>query len=214
MCGGNPAIRGGWSAGGGLSPRVRGKRALAAADESSEGSIPACAGETRRSIARRSCLAVYPRVCGGNLATADHPAISEGLSPRVRGKLPGASNPRGKPGSIPACAGETNPARQGAGRQLVYPRVCGGNSTGVRHRLAPGGLSPRVRGKPRDPGGFDPYGRSIPACAGETHYAERRWELREVYPRVCGGNEQFLSAEGLTPGLSPRVRGKRVMHEV
>ena len=33
----------------------------------------------------------------------------------------------------------------------------------------------------------------------------------EVYPRVCGGTEGFLSLRPILAGLSPRVRGNRVL---
>ena len=52
---------------------------------------------------------------------------------------------------------------------------------------AQGGLSPRVRGNRRR---IDPIAvcvRSIPACAGEPELPEDPREIREVYPRVCGG---------------------------
>ena len=49
----------------------------------------------------------------------------------------------------------------------VYPRVCGGTSSGMAATLTKPGLSPRVRGN-RISGwrGLD-RPRSIPACAGE-----------------------------------------------
>ena len=77
---------------------------------------------------RNEGVAVYPRVCGGNVGEGLIAVSDAGLSPRVRGK-------REQPGtwykgnrSIPACAGETGcwqPIHTPCG---VYPRVCGGNS--------------------------------------------------------------------------------------
>ena len=71
----------------GLSPRVRGKRALGMALSALEGSIPACAGETP--------------------AGRPAPSWATGLSPRVRGKRALSVALSALEGSIPACAGET-----------------------------------------------------------------------------------------------------------
>ena len=80
---------------------------------------------------------------------------------------------------------------------------------GCTHQ-GPGGLSPRVRGKPpvRLRLGF--VRGSIPACAGEArHFGLVHWGL-EVYPRVCGGSATGNPAYPNNAGLSPRVRGKRL----
>ena len=50
------------------------------------------------------------------------------------------------------------------------------------------GLSPRGRGKHNDAIGLAEIGRSIPAWAGETATIFARVRVREVYPRVGGGN--------------------------
>ena len=106
VCGGNKDAARAFKAGNGLSPRVRGKRAGAAASSGKERSIPACAGETSPGAARcrqcavyprvcggngwggraTSCRGVYPRVCGGNISVPVTRIPIQGLSPRVRGK--------------------------------------------------------------------------------------------------------------------------------
>ena len=71
------------------------------------------------------------------------------------------------------------------------------------------GLSPRVRGNPKDKG-FPIYcGRSIPACAGEPEPQHSEREPIRVYPRVCGGTASASARASSDPGLSPRVRGNR-----
>ena len=67
-----PRVCGGTAAGGfdsllyeGLSPRVRGNLALTYDSRQYNRSIPACAGEPRRSRRLPRLPAVYPRVCGG-----------------------------------------------------------------------------------------------------------------------------------------------------
>ena len=90
----------------------------------------------------------------------------------------------------------------------VYPRVCGGNPAPRVAPYAPGGLSPRVRGKLAHSGDWLRTARSIPACAGETPRHRPPTGPLWVYPRVCGGNRRMAAFPGGPPGLSPRVRGK------
>ena len=49
--------------------------------------------------------------------------------------------------------------------------------------------------------------RSIPACAGEPQTAMRAYQLKAVYPRVCGGTWSAAKPDCENRGLSPRVRG-------
>ena len=151
---------------------------------------------------------VYPRVCGGNICSGPTVSRPKGLSPRVRGK-PFAARLAGMPTrSIPACAGET---LGGLARRLhirVYPRVCGGNYGQTLAIISERGLSPRVRGKLRPDARHHIRARSIPACAGETSRRPVGSVGRQVYPRVCGGNEVRRGLPHPVGGLSPRVRGK------
>ncbi len=73
----------------GLSPRVRGNRRRIRQLDTRTGSIPACAGEPTTAIARTFWQGVYPRVCGGTAENRTARVAVEGLSPRVRGNLPG-----------------------------------------------------------------------------------------------------------------------------
>ena len=54
----------GWS---GLSPRVRGNRAMPKLHRAHPGSIPACAGEPEGGAGAAAAVEVYPRVCGGTI---------------------------------------------------------------------------------------------------------------------------------------------------
>ena len=151
----------------GLSPRVRGNRAVLVAARHKGRSIPACAGEPTPAICAPSTPSVYPRVCGGT-----HPGYMRtfntiGLSPRVRGNR-AVHGEQGRPvGSIPACAGEPPGCRRCPGPRGVYPRVCGGTTIRRQAQCWRLGLSPRVRGNRRAPGHADSGFGSIPACAGE-----------------------------------------------
>ena len=86
VCGGNPGEPWLRAGGGGLSPRVRGKRQIAAGAPGAAWSIPACAGETTCSPFNCAGVRVYPRVCGGNVCAVALERSAGGLSPRVRGK--------------------------------------------------------------------------------------------------------------------------------
>ena len=191
----------------GLSPRVRGNREQRPLRRSAPGSIPACAGEPRRSMRGCSRSWVYPRVCGGTSVSVMRCSLWRGLSPRVRGNRGPTGCARRARRSIPACAGEPRGRAQGAGRQGVYPRVCGGTSPERCTRPTSEGLSPRVRGnRDLDPEGQGQQG-SIPACAGEPLQGLERRRLARVYPRVCGGTQALPRHARQVPGLSPRVRG-------
>ena len=131
-----------------------------------------------------------------------------GLSPRGRGK------PRGKAAwptvrrSIPAWAGETRVDPETGGHDEVYPRVGGGNSSANARLAASAGLSPRGRGKRVSHAHHQPRAGSIPAWAGETRPRPAQKSSSKVYPRVGGGNDALRALAALTPGLSPRGRGK------
>ena len=134
--------------------------------------------------------------------------LKQGLSPRVRGKLPMVALPESLEGSIPACAGEACSSPVPVGVTGVYPRVCGGSCCWAAASSLAAGLSPRVRGKLFGDvcGGCGQ--RSIPACAGEAVVIVFPLCVSEVYPRVCGGSPENPYELWAPPGLSPRVRGK------
>ena len=136
---------------------------------------------------------------------------SAGLSPRVRGNRSCASSSERKCRSIPACTGEPVGLAGVALGFQVYPRVYGGTPAGGWRHLAGYGLSPRVRGNPLDleiPGGRV---GSIPACTGEPRSWPTSTRLRGVYPRVYGGTNAGLDGYNDGDGLSPRVRGNRIL---
>ena len=173
----------------GLSPRVRGNRTGQLIDTAAAGSIPACAGEPPHSAPNCAPTSVYPRVCGGTLMRTASWKSRSGLSPRVRGNRPAPADGRCCKGSIPACAGEP-PAHRAPGRKVaVYPRVCGGTVSTRADRTRGMGLSPRVRGNQEGSAYRPGEARSIPACAGEPQGGLPGEQVRQVYPRVCGGTD-------------------------
>ena len=214
VCGGNQKQNTPAPNNAGLSPRVRGKPRVPTGPQAALGSIPACAGEIKSASAMSASCRVYPRVCGGNLAAVQAPAPDTGLSPRVRGKLRPKPGRLSRGGSIPACAGETATKDWLYDRNMVYPRVCGGNGLVGQAPAIVGGLSPRVRGKRHAPARSRTARGSIPACAGETLASPGVRRFIAVYPRVCGGNHDAALAYVAQGGLSPRVRGKRSVRRI
>ena len=151
----------------GLSPRVRGNRPQARLPLLGLGSIPAGAGEPHSPILRVHQSRVYPRGCGGTrIYTVGHGG-GLGLSPRVRGNRHSRTLPPDLDRSIPAGAGEPFPCPWATGESGVYPRGCGG-TTGINpDGNVARGLSPRVRGNPREISFLAVPEGSIPAGAGE-----------------------------------------------
>ncbi len=196
----------------GLSPRVRGNPGGPRPGAARRGSIPACAGEPPMVSSTACLLAVYPRVCGGTMASAAAEMTLPGLSPRVRGNRTHRPHQLRRGRSIPACAGEPGRGSTRCRGRGVYPRVCGGTHSPSLSVLHPAGLSPRVRGNRNREYERLAGRRSIPACAGEPASTEPRLSPPKVYPRVCGGTRLASAGRAPAGGLSPRVRGNRLSH--
>ena len=170
----------------GLSPRVRGNLVAGVKWRDFVGPIPACAGQPGQQESCAGNHRAYPRVCGATGTwTAIGPA-SRGLSPRVRGNLRDLQLKAGRPGPIPACAGQPRAVHVGNVLARAYPRVCGATSSFVMRRFSIWGLSPRVRGNRTLPTGATKGKGPIPACAGQPWPAPALAGLCRAYPRVCG----------------------------
>ena len=191
----------------GLSPRMRGNPGGLGTNALPDGSIPAHAGEPRRSAPSPETWGVYPRACGGTVITSTLHVRSTGLSPRMRGNLFLTSSAGQYFGSIPAHAGEPGTQESWHRPRWVYPRACGGTSTASESHSTSAGLSPRMRGNLQALSPPFRWPGSIPAHAGEpsTRGSMRLW-LR-VYPRACGGTGHCQPICDHTSGLSPRMRG-------
>ena len=171
----------------GLSPRTRGSLQRGPSGRRWHGSIPANAGEPRRSCSRPRGRRVYPRERGGAGARAGKRRRSTGLSPRTRGSRQRKLLHDPPVGSIPANAGE--PPRPATCRPPsgVYPRERGGAGMWSAAAGAAAG--------------------SIPANAGEPQGHPDRPRRPRVYPRERGGAGQRALLAQLFEGLSPRTRG-------
>ena len=195
----------------GLSPRVRGNPAATKSACERTRSIPACAGEPRKSARARPIPRVYPRVCGGTQHRRRRGHHIGGLSPRVRGNPAATKSACERTRSIPACAGEPRKSARARPIPRVYPRVCGGTSIVFSTRWPYHGLSPRVRGNPTPAPAWPPYRGSIPACAGNRQVSEPANAPKGSIPACAGEPAKtkppYVLAVKEIPTLSPRVRG-------
>ena len=192
----------------GSSPRVRGKPAARSARSHSSRLIPARAGKTgpTRRVGRGSWA--HPRACGENRACSAAPRLTQGSSPRVRGKrLAAPVRPR-RPRLIPARAGKTRPGSNESPHEAAHPRACGENRTGEINAPFETGSSPRVRGKLSNAAdGVISFGL-IPARAGKTSESFPAPVRTPAHPRACGENGDAVAVGCVVDGSSPRVRGK------
>ena len=170
----------------GSSPHVRGARCGVPCTNSSIGIIPACAGSTPPTIARRFSSGDHPRMCG------EHPGItrislsSTGSSPHVRGALTLTLLSMRTAGIIPACAGSTSLISCTAVLPRDHPRMCGEHTPLARFSTDSGGSSPHVRGA-RDGIGIAVVAIGIiPACAGSTVRCPNPIRRPRDHPRMCG----------------------------
>ena len=134
--------------------------------------------------------------------------LSNGTSPRARGKhrTPGTNLCTTR--NIPACAGKTWHLRMVIQRPQEHPRVRGENTPMSCYMKIVSGTSPRARGKPPLGGSPGKILRNIPACAGKTTNTGQKIPPFSEHPRVRGEN---LGGKGVFQrfdGTSPRARGK------
>ncbi len=198
---------------GGPSPRVRGNPLDQHRRRRRDRSIPACAGQPERRRCQRCHRRVHPRVCGATFTTGGRGGTRSGPSPRVRGNRLDEAENVGAFGSIPACAGQPRGRQRGPSVGTVHPRVCGATLSAQFDRQKRGGPSPRVRGNPKQAHKIGPFGRSIPACAGQPGARSVGRRLRGVHPRVCGATKARAERPQGFGGPSPRVRGNHVLGE-
>ena len=158
-----------------------------------------------------SATSVYPRACGGTGAVPVTICDTTGLSPRLRGNQRECRLPSPFTRSIPAPAGEPLAGHRPGPPRTVYPRACGGTEFYYSTRQGGDGLSPRLRGNlaegragPGEPG-------SIPAPAGEPGCCTAGLRTTRVYPRACGGTGDEPGHKAMRAGLSPRLRGNRLL---
>ena len=190
---------------------MRGHRIRPALSPLPAGSIPALAGPPCGGAWLCFGRGVYPRACGATARTQAGRCPRRGLSPRLRGHR--LHLPLWHPGhgSIPALAGPPIRYNNGWRFRKVYPRACGATEGSHGIDSLPKGLSPRLRGHPRYLNGYRTDRRSIPALAGPPPVCRPNSHAHEVYPRACGATLREGAASCRCEGLSPRLRGHRLV---
>ena len=191
----------------GSSPRMRGTPIKDGRQIDGAGIIPAYAGNTcwcRRLGCR---IRDHPRVCGEHSDGGRGAHNSTGSSPRMRGTLISAVNPRLDHVIIPAYAGNTgyHPARHRQTRD--HPRVCGEHLRARPEGCAGWGSSPRMRGTQSVHTSRMSVHGIIPAYAGNTSFFQRSSSNYRDHPRVCGEHFPIVACCGMAWGSSPRMRG-------
>ena len=191
----------------GPSPRVRGIHPRPADAGAGRGSIPAGAGNPRLGGLAPIQPRVHPRGCGESVASGRVTDLCTGPSPRVRGIRGARHAGRGRPGSIPAGAGNPPRSRTRPRRATVHPRGCGESGTRAWCARAGGGPSPRVRGIRVDRHEAVDRAGSIPAGAGNPLPGRGARVVSGVHPRGCGESVHDDAVPWCSAGPSPRVRG-------
>ena len=192
----------------GSSPRGRGKRVEGGGRQRCQRLIPAWAGKTRGYGRADRGLTAHPRVGGENVTQLAPGELSNGSSPRGRGKLLVGVGGRLRPRLIPAWAGKTMTAIEARACSGAHPRVGGENVGGPLAVFGVPGSSPRGRGKRERSGLLARPGGLIPAWAGKTPAGSRSGSACRAHPRVGGENPARPASTTARQGSSPRGRGK------
>ena len=193
----------------GSSPHARGTRFCLVVSARRLGIIPACAGNTRLVVLRRSPIRDHPRMRGEH--EAHHPCrrACAGSSPHARGTPQSRGLGGADAGIIPACAGNT-PSGYTVTRCFGdHPRMRGehpASGAGVDGRR---GSSPHARGTLFGEELVGLVEGIIPACAGNTHLMHNRIAMVRDHPRMRGEHLREIGSETPQMGSSPHARGTR-----
>ncbi len=132
----------------GSSPHARGARRPSGAPDSTFGIIPACAGSTKCSSARRPAARDHPRMRGEHRKEGLDEVPVVGSSPHARGALENLGDLVGRDGIIPACAGSTKVEFDFPSWDGDHPRMRGEHVYIQSHAARSAGSSPHARGAP------------------------------------------------------------------
>ena len=132
------------------------------------GIIPAYAGNTKLHGLLVAEVGDHPRVCGEHRVLSLNRSVNRGSSPRMRGTPVHPACRLGRPGIIPAYAGNTRPALARRSIARDHPRVCGEHLLSRLTRFTVSGSSPRMRGTLDGLNVRDRPSGIIPAYAGNT----------------------------------------------
>ena len=170
-------------------------------------SIPAPAGEPRRTGRHQQRNAVYPRACGGTPPHWTASATERGLSPRLRGNHDVMRVNRPFLRSIPAPAGEPRRTGRHQQRNAVYPRACGGTPPHWTASATERGLSPRLRGNHDVMRVNRPSHHGSPAGAGIDRVPLLMPSSAAGFPRRRGDRPRSVADAVQCGGVPPQARG-------
>ena len=193
----------------GSPPRVWGQHPLYLARTRCRRFTPTCVGTTTVWLKITAGTSVHPHVCGDNLLSAVHVALSPGSPPRVWGQPISKSSVVDPTRFTPTCVGTTSaliPYTQGS---TVHPHVCGDNSIIPLSIIAPPGSPPRVWGQRQIPAALLAPSRFTPTCVGTTPRPQCSAAAFSVHPHVCGDNAFKHAKTRPANGSPPRVWGQR-----
>ena len=194
----------------GSSPPTRGKQRQDRDMRDLGGLIPAHAGKTERSGARRPHHEAHPRSRGENLTAPRRERLGGGSSPLTRGKLASAGYDSQWCGLIPAHAGKTRRRPTRTSCAWAHPRSRGENAKPDPHRLVEPGSSPLTRGKRIARWCCGSCSGLIPAHAGKTHTRGYPAPPCTAHPRSRGENANRAPRYCTVTGSSPLTRGKQL----
>ena len=186
---------------------MRGTPSRSAVSLSSEGIIPAYAGNTRHTLPRAARRGDHPRICGEHLESSTSSFALLGSSPHMRGTRRRPRVKRARPGIIPAYAGNTTVALPFASSATDHPRICGEHYAAMSRCIRRAGSSPHMRGTPVEV--FVRTGACgiIPAYAGNTRLSHGTQAVHRDHPRICGEHTAGVETLRDEPGSSPHMRG-------
>ena len=115
-------------------------------------------------------------------------ASAVGSSPRIRGKFAHISEIGHCDGIIPANTGKISEAHGKTFINWDHPREYGENIMSGSLQTAPGGSSPRIRGKSQEMVDAYVMGRIIPANTGKIPMRWQRCRWSWDHPREYGEN--------------------------
>ena len=193
----------------GSSPRLRGTRRRGKRNPPWRRFIPAPAGNTKECGKEPGPHPVHPRACGEHIEKEIKCANPRGSSPRLRGTLQCQISAAVSSGSSPRLRGTRTLGSPASAKYGSSPRLRGTRPTISPFPTKPGS-SPRLRGTRSRPNHDARRRRFIPAPAGNTDIADRRYPVVGRFIPAPAGNTDSKRVKTVKTGSSPRLRGTRL----
>ena len=171
------------------------------------GIIPACAGNTHRSICVTCRTRDHPRMRGEHAPFHLRDVPNTGSSPHARGTHFPYLRDEFTGGIIPACAGNTTISTFQNGGSRDHPRMRGEHTCDYVNANTTQGSSPHARGTLDAMEGREEQFWIIPACAGNTAGESCEIPLARDHPRMRGEHLSLMRLFFIRWGSSPHARG-------